>query len=158
MSEHASAGAPLAGRSVADRGEPRRVLTPFVAPERRGPPRRADWATTARVALGPRRGRAETGPACGVRRAVVLNWLLWLVIGGVVGGIASLIVPGRTPGGAVGAVVVGLLGGVLGGWLLNDLLGLGLGAGVLGAVVVGVVGAVIILFVLRATAGRGAAA
>jgi uncharacterized membrane protein YeaQ/YmgE (transglycosylase-associated protein family) len=57
-----------------------------------------------------------------------------------VGGIASLIVPGRTPGGPSGAVVVGLLGGVLGGWLLNDLLGLGLGAGPLGAIVVGVGG------------------
>jgi uncharacterized membrane protein YeaQ/YmgE (transglycosylase-associated protein family) len=47
---------------------------------------------------------------------------------------------------------------VLGGWLLNDLLGLGLGAGIVGAIVVGVVGAVIILFVLRAMAGRRAAA
>jgi uncharacterized membrane protein YeaQ/YmgE (transglycosylase-associated protein family) len=47
---------------------------------------------------------------------------------------------------------------VLGGWLLNDLLGLGVGASVVGAVVVGVVGAVIILFVLRAMSGRGTTA
>jgi uncharacterized membrane protein YeaQ/YmgE (transglycosylase-associated protein family) len=68
----------------------------------------------------------------------VLNWLYWIIIGGVVGGIASLIVPGRTPGGMIGAIVVGLIGGGLGGWLLNDLLGLGLGASLVGAVVVGV--------------------
>ena len=32
-------------------------------------------------------GRAEGGPR-------VLNWLYWIIIGGIVGGIASLLVPG----------------------------------------------------------------
>jgi len=54
-----------------------------------------------------------------------MNFIIWLIVGGVIGWIASMIM--RTDGqqGILLNVVVGIVGSMLGGWLIAPLLGSG---------------------------------
>ena len=54
-----------------------------------------------------------------------MNFLLWIVIGGVLGWLASLVMRTDAQQGLVLNVVVGIVGALLGGWLLSPLLGAG---------------------------------
>ncbi|MBL8289715.1 MAG: GlsB/YeaQ/YmgE family stress response membrane protein [Rubrivivax sp.] len=75
-----------------------------------------------------------------------MNFILWLVIGGLIGWVASMIMRTDAQQGLLLNVVVGIVGALLGGWLLAPLLGTGtinqndfsvgsLGVSLLGAVV-----------------------
>jgi uncharacterized membrane protein YeaQ/YmgE (transglycosylase-associated protein family) len=74
-----------------------------------------------------------------------MNFIIWIVVGGVIGWIASLIM--RTDGqqGILLNIVVGIVGALLGGWLISPLVGsstinqgnfsiAGLGVSLIGAV------------------------
>jgi uncharacterized membrane protein YeaQ/YmgE (transglycosylase-associated protein family) len=74
-----------------------------------------------------------------------MNFIIWIVMGGVIGWVASLIM--RTDGqqGILLNIVVGIVGALLGGWLISPLVGsatinqgdfsiVGLGVSLLGAV------------------------
>lgn len=54
-----------------------------------------------------------------------MNFIIWLVVGGLIGWVASMVM--RTDGqqGIVLNVVVGIVGALLGGWLLSPLFGAG---------------------------------
>lgn len=52
-----------------------------------------------------------------------MNFIIWLIIGGVIGWLASLVM--RTPEGVLLNVVVGIVGAMLGGWLISPLVGAG---------------------------------
>ena len=52
-----------------------------------------------------------------------MNFLIWLVVGGVIGWIASLIMRTDAQQGMILNVVVGIVGSMLGGWLIAPLLG-----------------------------------
>ena len=54
-----------------------------------------------------------------------MNFIIWLVIGGVLGWIASMIMKTDAQQGVILNVVVGIVGALLGGWLLSPLLGAG---------------------------------
>lgn len=54
-----------------------------------------------------------------------MNFIIWLVIGGVLGWIASMIMKTDAQQGIFLNVVVGIVGALLGGWLLSPLLGAG---------------------------------
>jgi uncharacterized membrane protein YeaQ/YmgE (transglycosylase-associated protein family) len=54
-----------------------------------------------------------------------MNFILWLVIGGVLGWIASMNMKTDAQQGVILNVVVGIVGALLGGWLLSPLLGAG---------------------------------
>ena len=54
-----------------------------------------------------------------------MNFLIWLVVGGVIGWIASMIMKTDAQQGIFLNVVVGIVGSVLGGWLIAPLLGSG---------------------------------
>jgi uncharacterized membrane protein YeaQ/YmgE (transglycosylase-associated protein family) len=54
-----------------------------------------------------------------------MNFIIWLIVGGVIGWIASLIMKTDAQQGMVLNVVVGVIGAVLGGWLLSPLFGAG---------------------------------
>ncbi|HEU4620817.1 MAG TPA: GlsB/YeaQ/YmgE family stress response membrane protein [Burkholderiaceae bacterium] len=54
-----------------------------------------------------------------------MNFLLWIVIGGVLGWLASLVMRTDAQQGLVLNIVVGIVGALLGGWLLSPLLGAG---------------------------------
>lgn len=55
----------------------------------------------------------------------MINFIVWLVVGGVVGWLASLIMRTDAQQGIVLNVVVGIIGAALAGWLLSPMLGVG---------------------------------
>lgn len=82
----------------------------------------------------------------------MINFIVWLVVGGVIGWLASLIM--RTDGqqGIFLNVIVGIIGAALGGWLISPLVGVGsINDDVfsIGALLVSLVGAVILLAIVN---------
>lgn len=81
-----------------------------------------------------------------------MNFLIWLIVGGVIGWIASLLM--RTDGqqGIVLNVVVGIVGAMIGGWLISPMIGsptINDGSFSLAALGVSLLGAVILLAIVN---------
>lgn len=75
-----------------------------------------------------------------------MNFIIWLIVGGLIGWVASMIMRTDAQQGVILNVVVGIVGALLGGWLLAPMLGTGtinsndfslasLGVSLLGAVI-----------------------
>ena len=75
-----------------------------------------------------------------------MNFILWLIVGGLIGWVASLVMRTDAQQGVILNVVVGIVGALLGGWLIAPMLGTGtinsndfslasLGVSLLGAIV-----------------------
>ena len=74
-----------------------------------------------------------------------MNFILYLIIGGVAGWLAGLIMKGRGFG-ILGNIIVGIIGGILGGWLFGAF---GIeGAGIIGSLITALVGAIVLLFII----------
>src|SRR3982750_744180 len=82
----------------------------------------------------------------GLNRGSSMNFIIWLVVGGLIGWIASMIMRTDAQQGVILNVVVGIIGAMLGGWLLapmfgtgtinqNDFSIAGLGVSLLGAII-----------------------
>jgi len=54
-----------------------------------------------------------------------MNFIIWLVVGGLIGWIASIIMKTNAQQGMFLNIVVGVIGAMLGGWFLAPLLGTG---------------------------------
>ena len=54
-----------------------------------------------------------------------MNFIIWLVVGGVIGWLASLLMKTDGQQGIVLNVVVGIVGAMLGGWFISPLVGVG---------------------------------
>ena len=54
-----------------------------------------------------------------------MNFIIWLVIGGIIGWLASLVMKTDAQQGILLNVVVGIVGAFLGGWLISPLIGVG---------------------------------
>jgi uncharacterized membrane protein YeaQ/YmgE (transglycosylase-associated protein family) len=54
-----------------------------------------------------------------------MNFLIWLVVGGVIGWLASLLMKTNDQQGMFLNVVVGIVGAMLGGWFISPLVGVG---------------------------------
>ncbi len=54
-----------------------------------------------------------------------MNFILWLILGGVIGWLASIVMKANDQQGVFLNVVVGLIGAVLGGWLISPMVGVG---------------------------------
>lgn len=54
-----------------------------------------------------------------------MNFIIWLIVGGVIGWLASLVMKTDGQQGIILNVVVGIAGAVLGGWLISPMLGAG---------------------------------
>jgi len=81
-----------------------------------------------------------------------MNFIIWLVVGGLIGWVASMIM--RTDGqqGIFLNVIVGIVGAFLGGWLISPLVGvptINQNAFSIGALVVSLLGAVILLAIVN---------
>lgn len=74
-----------------------------------------------------------------------MNFLWFLIIGGVAGWLAGLIMKGRSFGILVN-IIVGIIGGIIGGWLFG-LVGFG-GGGLIGSLITAVVGAIVLLYII----------
>lgn len=82
----------------------------------------------------------------------MINFIVWLVIGGVIGWVASMIMRTDAQQGIFLNIVVGIIGAALGGWLISPLVGVASineGAFSLGAMVVSLVGALILLAIVN---------
>ena len=82
----------------------------------------------------------------------MINFIIWLVMGGLIGWVASTIM--RTDGqqGALLNIVVGIVGAAIGGWFISPMVGVGTineGAFSAGALVVSLLGAVILLAIVN---------
>lgn len=81
-----------------------------------------------------------------------MNFIIWLVIGGVIGWLASLLMKTDGQQGIVLNVVVGIVGAMLGGWFISPLVGVGTinqDNFSLGAMLVSFVGAAILLAIVN---------
>jgi len=54
-----------------------------------------------------------------------MNFIIWLVVGGIIGWVASMIMRTDAQQGMILNVVVGIVGSMIGGWLIAPLLGSG---------------------------------
>jgi len=81
-----------------------------------------------------------------------MNFIIWIVIGGLIGWVASMIMKTDGQQGSLLNIVVGIVGAFLGGWLISPLVGVGTinqGAFSIGALVVSLIGAIILLAVVN---------
>lgn len=54
-----------------------------------------------------------------------MNFIIWLIVGGVIGWLASMLMRTNDQQGMFLNVVVGIVGAMLGGWLISPLVGAG---------------------------------
>ena len=54
-----------------------------------------------------------------------MNFIIWLIVGGVIGWLASLVMKTDGQQGITLNVVVGIVGAMLGGWLISPMVGAG---------------------------------
>ncbi len=81
---------------------------------------------------------------------MLVNLILWIILGGVAGWIASMIMGRDAQMGAIANILVGIVGAVLGGFLFN-LIGLTGDTGFnLWTLLVAIVGAIALLFAIGA--------
>ena len=80
-----------------------------------------------------------------------MNFILWLIVGGIVGWLASLIMKTDAQQGIILNVVVGIVGAFIGGWLISPLVGAGtINEGFsIASLLVSLVGAVILLAIVN---------
>ena len=76
----------------------------------------------------------------------MIDFIVWLIVGGVAGWLAGLIVKGYGFG-LVWNIIVGIVGGVVAGWLLPRIGIFNIG-GIIGQIVYSVIGAVILLLII----------
>ena len=88
---------------------------------------------------------------------MLINLLVWIIVGGIAGWLASLVVQGGGMG-IVGDIIVGIVGALIGGFVLSLLLpgAFGLTGFNVTSLVVAFVGAVSLLFVVNLFMGRRA--
>jgi uncharacterized membrane protein YeaQ/YmgE (transglycosylase-associated protein family) len=81
-----------------------------------------------------------------------MNFIIWIVIGGLIGWAASIVMKTDAQQGVVLNVVVGIVGALVGGWLLSPLFGAGTinqNDFSLASLVVSLLGAIILLAVVN---------
>jgi len=81
-----------------------------------------------------------------------MNFIIWIIVGGLLGWIASLIMKTDAQQGMFLNVVVGIVGALLGGWLISPLVGVGTinqNAFNLGSLLVSLIGAIILLAIVN---------
>ena len=54
-----------------------------------------------------------------------MNFIIWLIVGGIIGWLASIVMKTNGQQGMFLTVVVGLVGAMLGGWVISPLVGIG---------------------------------
>lgn len=84
----------------------------------------------------------------------MINFILWLIFGGIAGWIASLIMGTDAQQGLLMNIIVGIIGAFIGGFIAS-LLGFPISAGFsITGLIVAVVGACILIWLVRMVTGR----
>lgn len=79
----------------------------------------------------------------------LMNWLLWIVFGGLAGWIATEITGDDPAYGVIGNVVIGIVGAYLGGWLSDKFGGPTVSGFNLRSFIVAILGSVVLLWVIN---------
>jgi uncharacterized membrane protein YeaQ/YmgE (transglycosylase-associated protein family) len=77
---------------------------------------------------------------------MLVDLIVWLIVGGVAGWLAGLIVKGYGFG-LIGNIIVGIVGALIAGWLLQRV-GIFHIGGIIGSIIYAVIGAVILLLII----------
>ncbi len=81
-----------------------------------------------------------------------MNFILWLIVGGIIGWIASMIMRTDAQQGIFLNIVVGIIGSLLAGWLITPLIGgstINQGNFSLSGVLISLLGAVVLLAIVN---------
>ena len=81
-----------------------------------------------------------------------MNFIIWLVVGGLIGWVASMVMKTNAQQGMILNVIVGIVGAFLGGWLISPLVGvptINQNAFSMGALLVSLLGALILLAIVN---------
>jgi uncharacterized membrane protein YeaQ/YmgE (transglycosylase-associated protein family) len=81
-----------------------------------------------------------------------MNFIIWLIVGGIIGWIASMIMRTDAQQGIVLNVVVGIIGSLLAGWLITPLIGgstINQGNFSLGGLLISLLGAIVLLAIVN---------
>ena len=81
-----------------------------------------------------------------------MNFIVWLIVGGIIGWIASMIMRTDAQQGIVLNIVVGIVGALLAGWLITPLIGgstINQGNFSLGGLLISLVGAIVLLAIVN---------
>ena len=96
--------------------------------------------------------RREKFLAANIFKGFVMNFIVWLLVGGIIGWIASKVMNTDAQQGVILNVVVGIVGAFLGGMLISPLVGvptINQNAFSIGAMLVSFVGAIILLAIVN---------
>jgi uncharacterized membrane protein YeaQ/YmgE (transglycosylase-associated protein family) len=88
---------------------------------------------------------------------MVIDILLWVVFGALAGWIASMIMKTNGQMGALSNIVVGIVGAFIGGFVVRFFTGMDTEGFNLMSLIVAVIGAIILLALVKAVQGQGAA-
>jgi uncharacterized membrane protein YeaQ/YmgE (transglycosylase-associated protein family) len=86
-----------------------------------------------------------------------MNFLIWIVVGGLIGWIASMVMGTDRQQGLFLNIIVGIVGALLGGWLISPMVGAGTinqSDFSVASLLVSFIGAVILLAVVRLLTGK----
>lgn len=80
-----------------------------------------------------------------------MNFLIWLIVGGIVGWLASLVMRTDAQQGILLNIVVGIVGAFIGGWVISPMVGVAtINEGIsIGSILVSLVGAIILLAIVN---------
>jgi uncharacterized membrane protein YeaQ/YmgE (transglycosylase-associated protein family) len=81
-----------------------------------------------------------------------MNFIIWLIVGGIIGWIASMIMRTNAQQGIVLNVVVGIIGALLAGWLITPLIGgstINQGNFSLSGLLISLLGAIVLLAIVN---------
>ena len=81
-----------------------------------------------------------------------MNFILWLIVGGIIGWIASMIMRTDAQQGIFLNIVVGIIGALLAGWLITPLIGgstINQGNFSLGGLFISLLGAIVLLAIVN---------
>jgi uncharacterized membrane protein YeaQ/YmgE (transglycosylase-associated protein family) len=81
-----------------------------------------------------------------------MNFILWLIVGGIIGWIASMIMRTDAQQGILLNIVVGIIGALLAGWLITPLVGgatINQGNFSLSGLLISLVGAIVLLAIVN---------
>lgn len=77
-----------------------------------------------------------------------MNWILWIVMGGLAGWVANMISKNKSGGGFILNVIVGIVGSWVGGFIMSLFGAAGVTGFNLRSFVVAVIGAVVLLWIV----------
>ena len=89
----------------------------------------------------------------------MIDFIIWIVVGGIIGWVASRIMRTDSQQGMLMNIVVGVVGAALAGWLISPLVGvptINQGEFSVGALVVSLLGAIVLLAVVKLFRSRQA--